>query len=72
MRINAFTITVFILLLGGIIAGYFVGDWALESAELTRPKDVVQCRVGYPFAGASIMFYPAVIVASWVENLFKN
>jgi len=71
MKVNSFTITLFIILFLGATVGYFMGDWALNATEFARPKDIVECRLVYPLGGIGVAFYPAVVVDSWVEKVFN-
>lgn len=53
-----FCIIVGILLaICGGIAGYAIGDAALEAAKFTTAIDILKCRIGMPSAGIIIGFF---------------
>lgn len=60
------------LLLLGAVVGFLIGDWALSQAEYTRPMDVIEFRIAYPFFGFAAMIIPGINVNHWLDKKINS
>lgn len=46
---------IFVCIVIGLIAGYAAGDLLINASEYTRPRDIMEYRVGFPLLGAFVL-----------------
>lgn len=51
---NLFLVLLILSIMVGGFVGYAIGDALIDAAEYTRPKDVIEYRIGFPVFGAVV------------------